>query len=87
MLWSTDTCQNKVSADQYHVTISRAQVNSSLSLSVFLKLTAEQVLVFLKFRAKFEVELQKLFLSIIAKHSTELDFFTLNWVANSEEIR
>ena len=26
MLWSIDTCQNKVSADQYHVTISRAQV-------------------------------------------------------------
>ena len=25
MLWSMDTCQNKVSADQYHVTISRAQ--------------------------------------------------------------
>ena len=35
MLWSTDTCQNKVSADQYHVTISRAQVNSSSRLSVF----------------------------------------------------
>ena len=26
MLWSIDTSQNKVSADQYHVTISRAQV-------------------------------------------------------------
>ena len=26
MLWSIDTCQNKVSADQYHVTISRARV-------------------------------------------------------------
>ena len=35
MLWSTDTCQNKVSADQYHVTISRAQVNSSSRTSVF----------------------------------------------------
>ena len=29
MLRSTDTCQNKVSADQYHVTISWAQVDSS----------------------------------------------------------
>ena len=46
MLWSTDTCQNKVSADQYHVTISRAQVYSSSRSSVFLKLTADQVLVF-----------------------------------------
>ena len=26
MLWSIDTCQNKVSADQYHATISWAQV-------------------------------------------------------------
>ena len=26
MLWSTDSCQNRVSADQYHLTISRAQV-------------------------------------------------------------
>ena len=26
MLWSIDTCQNKVSADLYHVTISRARV-------------------------------------------------------------
>ena len=30
-----DTCQNKVSADQYHVTISRAQVCSSSRSSVF----------------------------------------------------
>jgi len=40
------TCQNKVSADQYHVTISQAQVYSSSRLRVFLKLTADQVLVF-----------------------------------------
>ena len=26
MFWSIDTCQDKVSADQYHVTISWAQV-------------------------------------------------------------
>ena len=46
MLWSNDTCQNKLSADQYHVTISRAQVNSSSRSSVFGKLTADQVLGF-----------------------------------------
>ena len=45
-VWSTDTCQNKVSADQYHVTILRAQVNSSSRSSVFLKLTTDQVLLF-----------------------------------------
>ena len=43
ILWSTDTCQNKVSADQYHVNKSRAQVNSSSRSSVFFKLTADQV--------------------------------------------
>ena len=37
MLWSTDTCQNKVSADQYHVTISRAQVYSLSRFSCFSK--------------------------------------------------
>ena len=26
MLWSIDSCQNRVSADQYHLTVSRAQV-------------------------------------------------------------
>ena len=46
MLWSIDTCPKKVSADQYHVTILWAQVKSSWRSSVFLKLTADQVLVF-----------------------------------------
>jgi len=41
MLWSIDTCQNKVSADQYRVTISRAQVeSSSRSCGFFFTLTA-----------------------------------------------
>ena len=37
MLQSIDTCQNKESADQYHVTISRAQVQGSSRSRVFLK--------------------------------------------------
>ena len=45
MLWSIDTCQNKVSAAQYQVTISRAQVESSSWSAVFLKLTADQLVV------------------------------------------
>ena len=28
MLWSIDSCQNRVSADQYHLTVSRAQVST-----------------------------------------------------------
>jgi len=35
MLWSIDICQNKVSADQYHVTISQAQVYRSSRSRVF----------------------------------------------------
>ena len=46
MINNIDTCQNRVSAEQYHVTISQAQVYSSSRSSVFLKLTADQVLVF-----------------------------------------
>ena len=41
-----DTYQNKVFAYQYHVTKSLAQINSSSRSSVFLKSTADQVLVF-----------------------------------------
>ena len=36
MLWSTDNCQNKVTTDQYHVTI--------LRVHNFLRLTAAQIL-------------------------------------------
>ena len=46
MFWSIDTCQNKVSADQYHMSISRAQAWSSARSAVFLKLTADPILVF-----------------------------------------
>ena len=46
MLWPIDTCQIKLSADQYHVTISRAQVYSSSRSRVLLKFTTDQVLVF-----------------------------------------
>lgn len=35
MLWSVDSCQNKVSADQHHVTILLAQVLSSPRAHVF----------------------------------------------------
>ena len=45
MLWSIDTSQNKVSADQYHVTISRAQVRPYRGKLFFFKLTADPGLV------------------------------------------
>ena len=43
LLRSIDTCQNKASADQYHVAISR--VYSSSGSHVFVKLKADQELV------------------------------------------
>ena len=50
MFWSFDICQNKVSADQKHVTISRAQVGPYRDqlfffFFFFFKLTADQGLV------------------------------------------
>ena len=45
MLWSIDSCQNRVSADQYHLTVSRAQV-STIKVEYFLKLSADNLLVF-----------------------------------------
>ena len=54
MLWSImdnihlsiDSCQNKVSADQYHLTVSRAQVSTHRGRELFLKLSADKLLVF-----------------------------------------
>ena len=43
MFWSIETCQYKVSADQHHVTISRAQKSRSAE---FFKVAADQVLGF-----------------------------------------
>ena len=46
MLWSIDTCPNKVSTDQYHMTISWAQVRPYRGhLFFFFKLSADQGLV------------------------------------------
>ena len=45
MLWSIDSYQNRVSADQYHLTVSRAQVSTHQG-QVILKLSADSLLVF-----------------------------------------
>ena len=42
MLWSIDSCQNRVSADQYHLTVSRAQV-STHQVPVFFEVIHWQV--------------------------------------------
>ena len=59
--WPFDTCQNEVSADQYHATISRAEAYSSPWSAVFFffKLTADQVLVFDWFAGSTQVNSPK----------------------------
>ena len=52
MLRSTDSCQNKVFADQYHLTVSRAQLSTHPG-RVFLKLSADKLLVFKWSKAHF----------------------------------
>ena len=47
MLWSIDSCQNKVSADQYHLSESRAQVSTHRS-QVFFEVIAGSSLIFFK---------------------------------------
>ena len=44
MLWSIDSCQKRVPADQYHPTVSRAQVSTHRG-RVFFKLSADKLLV------------------------------------------
>ena len=46
MLWSIDSCQNRVSADQHHLTVSRAQASTHRVWVFFLKLSADKLLVF-----------------------------------------
>ena len=46
MLWSIDSCQNKVSADQSHLTVSWAQVSTPIQVKYILKLSADKLLVF-----------------------------------------
>ena len=35
MLWSIDSCQNRISADQYHLTVARAQVATHRGWTLF----------------------------------------------------
>ena len=45
MLWSIDSCQNRISADQYHLTVSRAQVSTHRG-RVFFEVIRWQVATF-----------------------------------------
>ena len=53
LLRSIDSCQNRVSADQYHLTVSRAQVSNHQGRVYFLKLSADKLPVSNDRRLKF----------------------------------
>ena len=55
MFWSIDSCQNRVPADQYHLTVLRAQVSTQRSQVFFLKLSADKLLVFKWSQAQVKV--------------------------------
>ena len=46
MLWLIDSCQNMVSADQYHMTILQAQMSTHLGYVFFFKFSADKLQVF-----------------------------------------
>ena len=52
MLWSIDSCQNRVFSDQYNLTVPRAQVSTHRG-RVFLKLAADKLPVSNDRRLKF----------------------------------
>ena len=55
MLWSIDSCQNRVSVDQYHVTVSLVQVLTHRDY-VFLKVSADKLVDFNGSQAQLDVE-------------------------------
>ena len=55
MLWSIDSCQNRVSVDQYHVTVSLVQVLTHRDY-VFLKVSADKLVDFNGSQAQLDVD-------------------------------
>ena len=43
MLWSIDSCQNRASADQYHLTVARAQVSTHRGRKYFFEVICWQI--------------------------------------------
>ena len=55
MLWPIDSCQNRVSADQYHITVWQAQVSTHFVCVYFCKLSADKLLIFKWSQAQVQV--------------------------------
>ena len=64
MLWSVDNCQNRVSADQYHITILRAQESTIWGYMFFLELSTNKLAVFNWSQAQLQVNFFAMFTSL-----------------------
>ena len=83
MLWSIDSCQNRVSADQYHLTVSRSQMSTHRSQVFFWKLSADKLLVFkygLKIinRLKFSF-FKKIYMRYVVFRCRTIKILISNW--------
>ena len=72
MFWSIDSCQNRVPAAQYHLTVFRAQVSTHRS-QVFLKLSADKVLVFKWSQA--QVYFVKFIWNMLCSYAAQIKFW------------
>ena len=52
VLWSIDSCQNRVSAEQSQMTVSRSQLSIPRGHVFFLKFSADQLLAFNRSQAQ-----------------------------------
>ena len=86
MFWSIDSCQNRVPADQYHLTVSRAQVSTHRSQAFFevirWQVTSFQViagssLIFFKIHLKYVVFMCRRIKILISNWSRTLKFSQL----------
>ena len=76
MLWSIDSCQNRVSADQCHMTITGSGVQP-VEVMCFLKLSADQILFSMdrRLRSIFHIEFSLLLVYDKSWISSERHFF------------
>ena len=77
MLWSIDSCQNLVSADQYHLTVAWAQV--STHQEVILKLSADNLLVFKWSKAQFFFKIHIKYVVFMSLSPSTITILISNW--------
>ena len=87
MLWSImddvrgsiDSCQNKVSADPYHLTVLWAQVSNPSRSSTFLKLSADKLLVFEWSQAQvYFLKIHMIYVVFVSLRSRTIKILILN---------